>query len=174
MAATGRPRGRPRGSTNRRREQQNEGSEKAPRTGISNSAARRSIITKACREITDLETQRKAIGAKITEIKQGRIKGDLAMKIADFNAALRLYRLEGEDRDAFFDTLRETFAALGIGAQLDFMDVMEAEEPASGKAKYTVPEQAINAARAHLGSDDEDEDEWPSAGDSELGQPSAA
>lgn len=93
-----------------------------PRTH--NAGERAEIIRNACREITSLEAERQTIGEQIREIKQARIKGDLNMKIGDFNAALRLYKLEGEDRDQFFDSLRETFEALGVGAQLDFVDAL--------------------------------------------------
>ena len=83
-----------------------------------NSASRAGIIKKTIRRIANLEAERKAVGAQITEIKQTVIKGDLGMKISDFNAALRLYGLEDEDRATYLDTLRETFEALGIGGQL--------------------------------------------------------
>lgn len=86
-----------------------------------NSAARADTIRTACRQITELEAERSGIGESIREIKQKLVKGDLGMKLADFNAALRLYRLESDDRNEFFDTLRETFAALGIGEQLDWL-----------------------------------------------------
>lgn len=84
----------------------------------SNTPARADIINKAIRDINGLEAERKAIGADIREIKQKIIKGDLTMKIADFNAALRLYQLEDDARAEFFDTLHETFNALGLGEQL--------------------------------------------------------
>lgn len=48
------------------------------------------------------------------------------MKIADFAAVYRLYKLEGDDRDAALDAIREGFKALGIGEQLDFVDAMAA------------------------------------------------
>jgi len=100
-----------------------------------NVAARGDIIKRCCSEIAGLEAERKTIGDQIRAIKQKQIKGDLGMKIADFNAALRLHSLEDEARDEFFDTLRETFQALGVGQQLNFLggDVRgngEAAEPA--------------------------------------------
>ena len=93
-----------------------------------NAKARRGIIKRAMKQIVDLEAQRKEIGESIRTVKQKLIKGDLGMKIGDFNAALRLYQLEGEDRDVFFDTLRETFEALGAGDQLDFVDALRSSE----------------------------------------------
>lgn len=93
---------------------------------MSNIGARADTIRSACREITELEAQRKLIGEQIRTVKQKKIKGDLAMKVGDFNAALRLYQLEGDARDEFFDTLKETFRVLGVGAQLDWVETMAA------------------------------------------------
>ncbi len=90
---------------------------------------RNEVIRQACADIAALEAQRKSIGDQIKAIKQQRVKGDLGMKIGDFNAALRLYSLEGDARDQFFDTLRETFNALGAGQQLDWVDAMSSEAP---------------------------------------------
>jgi ribosome modulation factor len=89
-------------------------------------ANRRAIILHACQQITALEEERKAVGNRIKEVK-GRIKAELGYKIADFNAALRLYQLEDEARDTFIDTLKETFEALGIGGQLDWIETVERE-----------------------------------------------
>ncbi len=87
------------------------------------------VIRQACADIAALEAERKSIGDQIRAIKQQRVKGDLGMKVGDFNAVLRLYSLEGETRDRFFDTLRETFNALGIGQQLDWVDALSSEAP---------------------------------------------
>jgi hypothetical protein len=92
-----------------------------------NAKSRAETIQHCCREITNLEAERSSISEQVREIKQIRIKGELGMKIGDFNAALRLYALEGDDRDQFFDRLRETFEALGVGAQLDFIDALRGE-----------------------------------------------
>lgn len=94
-------------------------------TASLNMSNRAEAIRSAIREITELEAARKTIGEQISEIKQARIKGDLGMKIGDFNAALRLYQLEAEARDGFFDTLRETFSALGVGEQASFLDALD-------------------------------------------------
>lgn len=102
-----------------------------------NAKARRGIIKKAMKQITDLEAQRKEIGESIRAVKQKLIKGDLGMKIGDFNAALRLYQLEGDDRDQFFDTLKETFEALGAGGQLDFVDALRSTENADDEEDRT-------------------------------------
>ncbi len=96
---------------------------------ISNSAARADTIRDAIRELASLEAERKSISEQIREIKQIKIKGELGLKIGDFNAAMRLYGLEGDARDTFFDTLRETFSALGVGAQLDWISAQERTKP---------------------------------------------
>lgn len=90
-------------------------------SAAANATNRRKIITDTIREIIELEGQRKDISDEIRELKTIRIKGHLGMKISDFNAALRLYKLEGDDRTEFLSTLRETFEALGLGEQLDWL-----------------------------------------------------
>jgi hypothetical protein len=90
-----------------------------------NSSARRQVILDVCADLASLEARRGEITEEISSLKSQRIKGDLGMKISDFNAAYRLYRLEDADRDIFLDTLRETFEALGVGGQLDFIKAGE-------------------------------------------------
>jgi hypothetical protein len=97
---------------------------------LANSAARAETIRNACRQITELEGTRREASEAIRNVKKTLIKGDLDMKISDFNIALRLYQLEGEDRDQLFDTLKETFAALGQGQQLGFLDALRPEQHA--------------------------------------------
>ena len=121
MADRGEPkrgRGRPRGPNgNAFREQLEEQVSEEAR--VSN---RQAAIRDACSRIAALEGERASIGADIREIKQTTIKGELGFKLSDFATCYRLYTLEGDDRAVFFDTLRETFAALGVGEQLDFLD----------------------------------------------------
>lgn len=106
-----------------------------------NSAPRKKIIRDACSEITSLEAERKAIGEQIRTIKTVKIKGELGLKIGDFNVALRLYQLEGADRDQLLDTVRETFEALGVGEQLDWIT-------ASQRAADAVTEHVDEGAEA--------------------------
>lgn len=94
-----------------------------------NMAARKQIIRSVCKEIVNLEKKIAELNAEKSSLLQKKIKGDLGMKIADFNVTLRVYRLEGEDRNDLFDTMRETFDALGVGGQLNFLDSMRAEAP---------------------------------------------
>lgn len=84
---------------------------------------RKELIGNICREVTNLKADRKVISDEINKIMQKRVKGDLGMKISDFGLALRLYQLEGDDRDQMLDTMRETFEALGVGEQLDWIEV---------------------------------------------------
>ncbi|MCP4548443.1 MAG: hypothetical protein GY835_18455, partial [bacterium] len=95
---------------------------------------RKEIINAAIREISALESERKELSEQIRSIKNKKIKGDLNMKITDFNVAKRLYELEGDNRDELLSTIQETFDALGIGDQLDFIAAMErtATPPSDG------------------------------------------
>jgi hypothetical protein len=107
---------------------------KAGTTEGHNSEARAEIIRAACRDITALVSERNSISSEIREIKQSRIKGDLNMKLSDFNTALRLYQLEGDDRDELFHTLRECFQALGVGEQLDFLGALKEQRAREAEA----------------------------------------
>src|SRR5689334_12539235 len=84
-----------------------------------NSTARKAIIRETCAQLKELDEKIAALNAKRRNIVNKRIKGDLGMKVADFAFARRLYALEGGDRDELFETLTETFKALGKGGQLD-------------------------------------------------------
>lgn len=95
------------------------------RRGVSNSAARASIIREACETIGELERQVDGIKAEIKMVKETRVKGDLGMKIADFNLAYKLYQAGQDERDGLFDTMRECFLALGVGMQLNWLDAAE-------------------------------------------------
>jgi hypothetical protein len=93
---------------------------------LSNSAARADLIRDAVRWIAEREAEAKALNAEIREYKQKHVKGDLGFKIADFNAVYRVSQLEVEDRDALLETVREGFAALGIGGSVDWVDAAQA------------------------------------------------
>lgn len=67
--------------------------------------------------VIELKAERAAIQEQITEAKATvKAKG---IKMADFNAALRLYELEQEDRNEALTNLKLCFEALQIGAQGD-------------------------------------------------------
>ncbi len=115
-----------------------------------NVGVRREIILDVFRKVTALEAERKTITDEISNIKQTRIKGDLGMKIADFNAAMRLHKLEGDDRDQMLTTLQETFDALGVGEQLDFVAAMErtATPPSDGTDEPAPPDNVTRMSGA--------------------------
>jgi hypothetical protein len=86
---------------------------------------RAALIQDACRRITNLTEERAGLSQDISDIKNEIVKGKLGMKISDFNAALRLYNLEGDARDDMLSTVQECFDALGVGGQLDWVQVAE-------------------------------------------------
>ncbi len=87
-----------------------------------NAKIRKEIIASVCRDLTTLNAKKDEIAAEISDIKKTRIKDGLGMKISDFNVAMRLYNLEEDTRDEFLSTVRETFDALGVGDQLDWLE----------------------------------------------------
>ncbi len=97
------------------------------RTELSNAGARADTIRAAVRYIADKSAEIKALREELNEYKQKHIKGDLGFKLADFNAIYRVSQLEVEDRDKLLDTLREGFAALGIGGSVDWVAAAERE-----------------------------------------------
>lgn len=115
-----RGRGRPRNDE----AQPIDGGEDAPQQ-LSNSGARADAIRAAVRFLADSEAEIKTIREEINEYKQIHIKGELGFKMTDFNAIYRVSKLEVEDRDQLLDTLREGFAALGIGEQLDWVSAAQ-------------------------------------------------
>ena len=114
---------------------------------------RRAIIQGICREIDQIDGEIATLRQQKAEVKS-RIKGELGMKVSDFNVALRLYKLEGEDRDAMLDTVRECFDALGVGDQLDWVAAAERQ------AERTAPPSA-----------DEERAEGEAVTDGPVGQP---
>lgn len=103
---------------------------------------RADAIRKVIKDLRALEAQRETISGKIRELKQTVIKGDLAMKMADFAFARRLYDLDTDDQQTFFGTLRETFDALGQGDQLGFLDALDKTEKQVGEGEDPTPERA--------------------------------
>lgn len=104
---------------------------------VYDAAERKKIIQTACKRITDLTAEKKALGDEISSIKNELIKGKLGMKVADFNAALRLYNLEGDERDSMLSTVHETFDALGVGVG-ETLDWVKASERVKNKTNDTV------------------------------------
>jgi hypothetical protein len=122
------------------------------------SAARKSnraqAIRDACRDIANLEAERDGVSEQIREIRQKIVKGELGMKLADFGMAYRLYKLEDDDRDELFGTIRECFSALGVGEQLDFLKAVDkAAAPGAGPVDAdgfsTAAQQQVAEAEAY-------------------------
>jgi uncharacterized protein (UPF0335 family) len=98
-------------------------------------ADRAATIRDTCQRVEKLDEEIKALQADRRGLIKDKIKGDLGMKIADFNIAYRMYQLEQEDRDTMVDTMRECFSALGLGDQLNWLDAAEKAEPQPAAAE---------------------------------------
>lgn len=95
------------------------------------------IIADAARDILALELERKGIGEQISEVR-GRLKSAGILQ-ADFNAALRLYKLEGDDRGNSITAIQICFEALGIGGQGSlFPETGAGTAPAAAKPEVKV------------------------------------
>lgn len=90
-----------------------------------NAKARRGQIKSVFQRLQALEDKRKEIGDEIRSLLNSEVKGDLGFKISDFKASYRLYLLEGDARDEMLDTLHECFDSLGLGEQLDWIQLAE-------------------------------------------------
>jgi len=104
-------------------------SEDAP--GIShNSGDRKVLIQSAYQALERFENELAEIREARKAFKDEVIKGKLGMKVSDFQAGYRLYKLEGDERDQMLDTIRECFDALGAGEQLDWVAAAERKQAA--------------------------------------------
>lgn len=101
-----------------------EGEESGGEPIVSNRAQ---TIREACVELDEFDRQIAGLKAEVKAIIETRIVAGLGMKKADFALARKLYALDQQDRDDTLDAIRECFAALGLGEQVNFMDVMERE-----------------------------------------------
>ena len=109
----------------------------------------KTIIASAAGRIIKLNAEKAEIQAQITEVR-GEVKG-AGIKMADFNAALRLYELNAEDRNAALDNLRLCFEALQLGGQGSlFPDDLPAGAMQPGKKSRAG--KALDAAAEHLGT----------------------
>lgn len=104
----------------------------------------REVIRAAAQELIRLKAERAEIGEQMKEVR-GRVKG--LIKMADFNVALRLYELEGEDRSTALDGMRLAFDALAIGQQ---GELFPATAPINAPSP---PESAKPAHRQQVASD---------------------
>ena len=104
-----------------------------------NAKARKEIIRNCAKELDRIEGEIKELQAEAATIRNEKIKGELGMKLADFAAIRRVYKLEGDDRATALDTMREVFEALCPGEQLDWVD---AQQKGAGSAAAEVPAAA--------------------------------
>ena len=95
-----------------------------------NSAARAEIIREACQTCEEFERQIDGLKAEIKAVIETRVVAGLGMKKRDFALARKLYALDQSDRDGTFDAIRECFAALGVGGQLNWLDAVGGEDAA--------------------------------------------
>ncbi len=92
-----------------------------------NSSARSEIIREAHETISDYEKQIDGLKAEIKAVVETRIVAGLGMKKRDFALARKLVALDHDERDHLQDSIRECFAALGVGQQLNWLDATEGE-----------------------------------------------
>lgn len=88
----------------------------------------RELIREVAREVIPLEERKAEIQAKITKVKAPLKARGIAM--AQFNVALRFYKLQGNERIDILDTLYICFEALDIDGQGDLF-----REPESSTAE---------------------------------------
>lgn len=116
----------------------------------SEQAERDKLIKQAHRKVEEFDKKIKALSSEKSAYKHEVIKGKLGMKIADFDASHRLSKLDPDDRAIFLATIHETFTALGVGDQLDWLEaakradqiVEEEEEEAAKEADTEEVEEA--------------------------------
>ncbi len=92
-----------------------------------NSEARDEIIREADQEISEYERQIDGLKAEIKAVVETRIVAGLGMKKRDFALARKLVAMDNDECSTLQDVIRETFAALGVGQTLNWLDVVEGE-----------------------------------------------
>jgi len=104
--------------------------------GDNSKPARAEIIRSIKAELDEIEIAKGELSLRAKKAK-GRIKAELGEKVADFNVLIRFVDLEEDPRSELNRLLKEGFAALGIGQQMNFMDAIDpppaAPEPAAEK-----------------------------------------
>ena len=90
-----------------------------------NSAVRAQLIREACEEVGEFDRQISGLKAERKAVIETKIVAGLGMKKAHFAAAYKLHQMDQGDRDALQDTIREVFASLGVGVQLNWLDAAD-------------------------------------------------
>ena len=86
-----------------------------------NVKSRNALITECAAEMTRIQADRKVLNEQAGDIRT-RLK-DSSIHVSSFMAALQIKAMgDDEARDAYLDGLRESFEALGVGAQLSMFD----------------------------------------------------
>lgn len=93
-----------------------------------NSEARHETIREVCESVAEFDRQIDGIKAERKALIETRIVAELGMKAKHFTAAYKLYQLDQDERDEMQDAIRECFAALGVGQQLNWLDATEAAQ----------------------------------------------
>lgn len=106
---------------------------------LKNTEARKQTIKKAAAEMERIDAQIKELREEKNAIKNEKIKGELGMKISDFNLALRIYRLEDENRSEALDTFRECMEALAPNEQMDWIKATGQDRAAVGTPGLGAP-----------------------------------
>ena len=86
---------------------------------------RTSTIQAACRELDKMEEEIKELNDAKSAYRNKYIKGDLQMKLGDFDAMRRIYNMAEDRQGEYLDALREGFKALGVEGQLDWIKIDE-------------------------------------------------
>lgn len=86
-----------------------------------NSKERAKIISECGTQMKSIMSQRKDLNEEASEIRE-RLR-DNGIDVKSFMAALRLSEMDDTNaRDNYLDGLKESFRALGMGGQLDWVD----------------------------------------------------
>lgn len=94
--------------------------------------------------VIGLKAERSEINAQITE-ERAKLKA-FGIKMVDFNAMVRLYELEAEDRNESVDAIRLMWEGLGLGGQGDLFPEAAPEEPPADKPKRSRKKAAAGPA----------------------------
>jgi hypothetical protein len=92
--------------------------------GDNSKPARAEIIRSIKAELDEIEIAKGELSLRAKKAK-GRIKAELGEKVADFNVLIRFVDLEEDPRSELNRLLKEGFAALGVGQQMNFMDAID-------------------------------------------------
>lgn len=111
-----------------------------------NAKARTEIIHECAQQMLQIKKERADLNERAGEVRQ-RLK-DANIQTAAFDYALRVAGMEDAARDAYMDSLKECFAGMSIGEQLDFITAAEnSSKPIGGDAPAggTIAEEGYQA-----------------------------